>query len=437
VQVGRFSFDPIADGEPALPDDLKAHGSGPGLRLLQLAGVPGEPCLSGLEASGLKLLQYMPYNTYLVWAAGIQLEPELAARCVRWHGAVHPGYKISLRLVGRSGQLRNLDITVIDDGQLEATLTDLESHCERVIQHFPAQPDGALVDVIARCPADSITSISRLPSVLWVGASGGRSVLGGEMSSAVAGGLYEDGEPLLGYRDHLASLGYDGSGVIWAVTDSGVDMQHPDLPMIAGINYPGCETDEPGDDLGFYPHGTPVASMLAGTAAIGYADGDGFLYGLGVAPGASLVSLNAVCSEATSWPPDGGWERLSRDGLAAGAVGTNNSWNSLEDIPHGYQATERTHDFMVRDGDFGSNGIAEPYIIVFCAGNNGPEAQTMDAPTEAKNVIVVGATQNRREDGDIDTMADYSSRGPAVDGRLIPTVVAPGHAPRPIMPALY
>ena len=65
--------------------------------------------------------------------------------------------------------------------------------------------------------------------------------------------------------------------------------------------------------------------------------------------------------------------------------------------------------------------------MVFSAGNAGPGPGTITAPKEAKNLIVVG---NARSEGrpvpQIDSMAPSSSRGPALDGRILPTVVAPG-----------
>ena len=56
------------------------------------------------------------------------------------------------------------------------------------------------------------------------------------------------------------------------------------------------------------------------------------------------------------------------------------------------------------------------------AGNAGPGTQTIGSPAVAKNVIATGASQNNRFDFLIysegeDAMADFSSRGPADDGR--------------------
>ena len=70
----RDSFDPISQGEPVLPTDLRAANAGAGLRLVQFFGPTQDAWLDGLKASGLKVLQYYPHYTYLVWGT--------AARCV-------------------------------------------------------------------------------------------------------------------------------------------------------------------------------------------------------------------------------------------------------------------------------------------------------------------------------------------------------------------
>ncbi len=50
---------------------------------------------------------------------------------------------------------------------------------------------------------------------------------------------------------------------------------------------------------------------------------------------------------------------------------------------------------------------------------------TLTAPKEAKNLIVTASTRNYRA-GSIDTLSSFSSRGPAHDGRWVPTIAAPG-----------
>ncbi len=63
----------------------------------------------------------------------------------------------------------------------------------------------------------------------------------------------------------------------------------------------------------------------------------------------------------------------------------------------------------------------EAGIAVFCAaGNSGPGERTIATPGVSTKVITVGASDDQ------DHIADFSSRGPSVDGFEKPDVVAPG-----------
>ncbi|MEM4161079.1 MAG: S8 family serine peptidase, partial [Thermoplasmata archaeon] len=60
-------------------------------------------------------------------------------------------------------------------------------------------------------------------------------------------------------------------------------------------------------------------------------------------------------------------------------------------------------------------------LIFFAAGNSGSSPNTVGSPGTAKNIVTVGATAR-----DGSSLASFSSRGPTADGRLKPTVCAPG-----------
>ena len=72
VRVPNYAFDPLIQGEPALPANLRTTNADAGLRLVQFFGPTQDAWLTGLEASGLKVLQYYPHYTYLVWGSAAQ-----------------------------------------------------------------------------------------------------------------------------------------------------------------------------------------------------------------------------------------------------------------------------------------------------------------------------------------------------------------------------
>jgi subtilisin family serine protease len=443
IVVPGYRFDPLR-GEPVLPAKLLSTAGGPGLRLVQLAGPTKGNWLTRLEALGLRILQYYPHNTYLVWDERAAESQVKALSFVRWQGRFHPAYKIDPGLIGKNGPIHRVDVLLYDDGSLENSLATIAAVVTQISAVFPARPDRSHYHVIAELDPPSfdtadldnanldtsgLAEIARMESAIWIGHQASQVELFDEMSDAVVAGNHTDGFPEPGYREWLAELGYDGSGVIWSIVDSGVNPDHPDLELVGGYSHGSC-TAIPGDDTS--GHGTSVAGIVSGTGTTGYADDDGFLYGLGVAPGAMLQAQNACFLEA-GYPPSGGWQELSRRAVLAGASGSNNSWGSPE--WDGYLAVSQIYDQMVRDGNFDTPQTAEPHTVVFSIGNEGAQRERFFSTAEAKNVILVGATENRRRSpihrwtlGDINKISDTSSRGPTSDGRIAPTVVAPGYA---------
>jgi subtilisin family serine protease len=296
-----------------------------------------------------------------------------------------------------------------------------EVHATFRVTSVPSALRGSVVtlqrDEVARVAAD--------PAVLHVGLTSTRGAAEDEGTAQILAGR----GPVAGYRDTLAALGVDGSGVTVAVVDTGVDEEHPDLAgRVTGVvSYSRQPVDEVTDSGG---HGTHVAGIIAGTGADLPAygpvrDGQGLRYGQGVAPGASLLNLNYLGTLAGL--PPGGFPQITRDALRLGAVAWNASWTDGGGVGVGYNANAALMDALVRDGDQATAG-AQPISLVFSAGNSGPGTagtSRITSPKEAKNIIAVAASNGQRA-GSPDRIASFSSRGPALDGRVVPTVTAPG-----------
>lgn len=431
IQMTRYLFDPLKQGEPDIPTELRAeeNANGRGFHLVQFAGPIRTEWLTQMKEAGLPMLQYYPHNTYLTWGTPTQLSTVESITAVRWHGRVHPAYKLSETLDGREGLIRNVNLVIYNDGQIDQTLKQVQALGGELLQAFPSQPDLAFYDALLVMDSAVLTQVAQIPNVLWVGHIGDTAYHDDEMSSQIVAGNYSGaGQPFTGYNNYLSNLGYTGAGVTWAIVDTGVDHSHPDLgsSIVGGYTFPGVPAgcvSPAGNDCAGGGHGTHVAGIVGGDAAAGFTDTNGFLYGLGVAPDYGIFAMNSL--SGSSWPPAGGWQEHSKRAVLGNAVGTNNSWTTGEGTAHGYQASERTHDLIVRDGNFDTAAVAEPIITVFSAGNSGPGSSTLTAPKEAKNVIITASSNNFRA-GSIDSLAGFSSRGPAVDGRYGITIAAPG-----------
>ncbi len=219
----------------------------------------------------------------------------------------------------------------------------------------------------------------------------------------------------------------DGSRSRTGIIDTGLDTNknatcHMDLRdhISHYIRYPGS----PGFD--YVGHGTHIAGIIAGSGTSGVFDEHGFNLGTGIAHQNRLAISDALL--AAPFPPALGFAGMIRDIALTGAKICNNSWNDGQGTAVGYHPNCAIWDASVRDADPSHTfSSAWPMTIVFSAGNQGPDLQTITSPKEAKNVITVGAAGSLRA-GNIDSIVDSSSRGPCVDGRFAPTLSAPGEA---------
>lgn len=444
IELQDRSFD-VRKGVQTLSKTLSATetSGSPMFYLIHLKGPVKSEWVREIEKSGGRIVSYIPENTYLVWADPSKASEFGKRQFVSWKSPYHPAYKIQKKLDTLKGKIDYLSVTIYDDPS-DATINKIVYMGAKLVKKMetPLAANIPAVDAWFSADASIIQKIAQLPRVLRIEKTSAQYGLDDEVACQITAGNYTASNYTSGvpfsvpsYSYWLNDMGFDGSGSIVAVIDTGCDTNNPatvhaDLQgriLSVATGYPFVP---PTDTNG---HGTHVAGIIAGTADLGVVDDNGFLYGQGVAPGCSLYIQPAVL--AAQFPPMDGWGVLTRDSVRSGAFVSNNSWFWGNEPGQGYTAVCREFDSLVRDADRQTIG-AQPIAMVFSSGNAGPNTTTLYEPKEAKNIITVGASENYRLDmplgsgggssTDINGVASFSSRGPCVDGRLAPTIVAPG-----------
>ncbi len=219
--------------------------------------------------------------------------------------------------------------------------------------------------------------------------------------------------PLIGAPE-LWDAGYDGTGVEIAILDTGIDSTHPSLDdlddnpattdpkVIRAIDFTDDNTI---NDLN--GHGTHCAGIAAGTG------GDG-LGPKGVAPGALLWNVKVLDQYGvglSSWIIEG------VEYAAFGPDGIPNTGDEADVISMslGGSPTDGTDPLSLA-----VDAAVDAGVVVAITAGNGYDYFEIESPGVARNVITVGTSDK------YDDLAYFSSKGPTIDGRVKPDVLAPG-----------
>nr|AIF04546.1 peptidase S8/S53 subtilisin kexin sedolisin (vpr) [uncultured marine thaumarchaeote KM3_175_B11] len=159
--------------------------------------------------------------------------------------------------------------------------------------------------------------------------------------------------------------GYDGSGIVVSIIDTGIDLDHADLEgqIIGGYDF--VDNDEiPEDTNG---HGTQVAGIIASNGNI-----------KGIAPNSKIL-MYKVSEDGESVPSH----------LIIKAIEKSIEDNAdIINISLGINQTNTKIDQIV------NKAVKNNIFVVTAAGNFGPELSTIGSPGINPNAITVGATFN-------------------------------------------
>jgi len=213
----------------------------------------------------------------------------------------------------------------------------------------------------------------------------------------------------------IHTLGYDGSGVLVGVFDTGFLTDHPvfeGIDIRAQYDFIDHEVDASGPG---HEHGINVLSVIGGHSL-------GEL--IGPAYKATFLLARTEDAYSESRAEEDNWVAALEwaDSLGVDIISTSlNYFNEFDDPAENYplSALDGQTTIISRAANIAAErGI----LVVNSAGNEhrANQVSTIWPPSDSPHVLSVGAVNTQQE------IASFSGRGPTYDGRIKPNVVAQG-----------
>ncbi len=422
------------------------------------------------EALG-EIIEYVPEFAYLVRMEGGKAAAAKSSTAFRYVAEVEPVHKVAseLREASVAKGAGEFDLTILGyrGEDLKALVTAVEVAGATVAR---AEEDAWGATISATAPASAVGPIAAVRGVSWVEETPVYTV---QNEQALL-------DAVMDVRDvytKVPGTPLRGAGQVIGILDSGLDQGSVSAASLNNDFEDGAGTprvlailnaytpDTPGD---FFGHGTHVSGSVLGNGAndgVSNPATNSYPAGsdAGGAPEAQFVFQSAGPDVDNPLTP--GVDE-TRSIIFSGANGLyvnlyaalqatynvpfnarlhTNSWGS--DSAGAYNSNSQDVDQFMWD--------FPDMLAIFAAGNAGTDGNadgvidpgSIGAPATSKSALSVGASENNRPadpntwtafgygnapfntDGiadDIDGMAAFSSRGPTVDGRYKPDIVAPG-----------
>lgn len=418
VYLRAMSFD-SCQGEPSYPLDLTISEypeDVKGYYIVQFIGPVQPEWKEHLVQLGCEIYDYIPDNAFIIRMDSETKEIVQDLDFVQWIGIYQPASKISPALPIEEEAKINLTVLLFrpeDQEEISSILEDLGGE--------DLQSSGEVIKL--KINASLIEDIAEINDVEWIEEHIQPQILN-DVSRWVIQSYVNASTPI--WNHNIA-----GTGQIVGISDSGLDYdscffwdsvngappEDSGLPSNVTPDYNQRKVIVYHDVAGFgdyddnYPgHGTHTSGSILGDnlATIGgYDTNDGMAYN------AKLVFQDLGEDNSPFVYPPTDLNDLFLQAYDDNARIHSNSWGSWA---FGAYTTEskQCDEFMWNHKEF---------LILFSNGNDGPYSNTVGSPATAKNVVSVGATENGAM---AENMAYFSSHGPTEDGRIKPTVCAPG-----------
>lgn len=435
-------------GNPAAPQDL----------IVQFKNAITEKDKAELKALGAEIFGYLPDDALMVRASSAKIQQWRGHADVEAVLPFKPDFKISTNFDPASIFNKGEQTAILVKTFKSNETKDIALHIKNLAQSTVHVADGkSIVAVVPRGQVRAVAAIQGVEHVQpYVDMKPMHMTFDNETGIFAPQGTgdYSDingsetGTKVMNF-DAAWNMGFKGRNQIVAMADTGLDNGEGNLSAdfqgavikgyIFGLFAKGWE-----DPMG---HGTHVAGSILGRGT------------------ASGGKLRGGAYEA-SFIPEGMWSPMMKNltvpskiqdlfskAYADGARIHSNSWGAARNFGAYDNFASSVDDFTFNNPDM---------LIVFAAGNSGVDKNkdgridggSISSPGTAKNALTVGASENVTTSGGIQVpisklrsapdswpaepifsslisdnangVAMFSSRGPTLDGRTKPEIVAPG-----------
>lgn len=402
VAVHSHTFN-SSEGIPEVSDDLIIDRYPEGVKrayLVQFIGPIAREWVEELNDQGVITHEYRQRYNLLV-----EMDTETAQRVegldfVNWVEIYQPAFKFDHDLLDISGTV-DLEVYTFDTADTRSIASRISSFAQ--VYHVK---NGR---IITQVDSDDVGRIANMHGVRTFNHGFFEYQLYNDDATWVTQSGVEDSR-------RLTEEGVVGDGQIVTVMDSELYTDHemfadPDGNPI-GSNHrkildmyvPDGARGDIGE--GVY-HGTHVSGTVLGDAPVHdtYDKHDGH------AMGSRLIFQDVGDASGNLQVPDEMYDSSFSESHSAGSRVHTNSWGGRG----GYDGYAVETDEFIWDH--------QDYTVLWAAGNDGPDSDTLSGQAQAKNALSVGAAVNAPRH---DEVAEFSSRGWAADGRIKPTLLGVG-----------
>jgi len=414
-------------GEPSLPPDLTYAGNydEPCYYLIQFNGPIQRIWFTELERMGIRTIGYFPNYATVAKLTAQERREVLNLPFVNWVGCFHPAYKIQAELLNATG-VQDVAL-LVTPGEEAEVVADFIKRRGGDLEEINRTPFGQVVQ--ATVTASMITELAHLPEVFWIQEWTEPTTANSRCQWVVQSGWQSPAPPdtSLSARP-IWRNGVRGQGVIMSTSDTGINLGHdmfrdptmsvtppgiwPEHRKVVAYKRYGTADATEGQYHGSHVNGTVVGDDSV-TGGSSYYDGmaiKGRLYFVDLTNGMSFVLDNDLWSL---------WDTIYF------GRGLPDSLRPIKQHSGSWGWANFSGTYLIQDASTDAFIWAHKDFLNIMAAGNEYSSTRIRNPGIAKNVLTTGATRNGTNSNAI---ASFSSRGPTQDGRLKPTVMAPGES---------